>query len=48
MKNIAYKLDERKLKNMVIAGKRNIQVVEKTLKIKDNKKIVENDIEAGL
>lgn len=46
MKNIKYTLDTRKLKNMIIAGKSKIKVVEKTTQV--GEKIAEDSVEAGL
>ena len=46
MKNIKYTLDPKKLRNMIIAGKNKMKVVEKTTQI--NTKVAEDFVEAGL
>lgn len=46
MKNIKYTLDSKKLRNMIIAGKNKIKVVEKTTQV--STKVAEDSVEAGL
>lgn len=45
---ITYKLDERKLKNMVIAKKSNIRNVEKVTRVNKEKVADIETVEAGL